>query len=365
MSRTLKVTPRHIALLKALASGDQISDIIKHVGGSRTAIYKLIRSLEKHGYLKTEKVSSSKTNYYATAKAMQEIQKVVTFSTTPSKGLHSGLQRKHNLTFCCSIIDIPNEWKENYKEHVPRLLRGRAITYHTKPLNNWPEYSFQRDDITIRTTTKSVCFVLPDIYGEDIRLIMAQASEMLGGVMAHAEAVLGVKLAHPQKENIMVINQHNSFIYNEIAKFCLANHINMDIYDEQGHKRATVDNSHGLQELEFVNVQHQEEDSAKFQKTMKALLIGEIDFQRIQDKVDTTAVNLEEATGHLAAYEKQINVHIPAVQSMGAAAQDMGAAAREMGRMARVVADTLIERKGTRRMLSSVRPGQRGLKEFV
>ena len=303
-------------ILRHLADGDSISTISRSSKISRKSIYRHINAMISSGYLIRKKIGYRSFNYYLS-------QKSLAFFRGGDNGVchnpkrvtmgFSGSQRKHGLTILCDVIDPPKDWYKN----VPKILEKKQIVHETIGMNNWDKYLFVWDDVKIFTTPRSVMFQLPDFYHDNTDLAMRSLWEMFLNARRFAEDRLNIMLTAPNKDSVgRITAQHNGFIFNPIARFCLDKRLDIKVYDENDRLRLIVDNSCveidgkmvNLEELEMVDHRHCDDDSRNATRTIRKLFID-----NDLDRVEKSLARLSEGTAFLA---ENMNTHIPVLKEI-------------------------------------------------
>lgn len=232
---TFRVEFPHYEVLKGLQKGLSISEISKYRKVSRTAIYKVLTTLNKHGMITHPKRSL----YELTDKGLE--------------GLHSFVRlryklRQHNLHFKISILESPKNWELKRNEI-------RFLPYYNKSikLKNNEQDLFNFGKLQIKTTTKSIIIKVPTIYDKDWEGALIQAMQILEDSIYKIETLFKIRLIKNYKANIKIISQEYAKIQDALAKLYRSEGNRIYLTGDDGKIWLITDFSFSVDETEFIH----------------------------------------------------------------------------------------------------------------
>lgn len=239
---TLLVNTPQYEVLKMLLEGFTISEISRHRGVSRTAIYKVIATLNKRGLLRHPKACL----YEVTDKGIQ--------------GLHSfvGLKyklRQHNLNFKIKVLESPKNWELKRNE-----LRQMPYFNRTLKLKNNDQDFFNYGKLHIKTTTKSVIIKIPTLYATNWEHAIIQAMGILEDNIYKIEKAFKIRLVKDYRANIKIISQEYAKLQDALAKLYRKEGNRLYITGEDGKIWLITDLSFSVDELEFIHTERATDD---------------------------------------------------------------------------------------------------------
>jgi DNA-binding PadR family transcriptional regulator len=229
-------------VLKLLQQGHTISDISKYRKVSRKSIYKVLKTINKKGWIRHPKRSF----YEITQKGME--------------GLHSfvGLRynfRQHNLHFKIKILESPKNWeyKRNELRQIPYFIK-------TIKLKNNDQDLFNYGRLQIKTTTKSVIIKCPTFYAPDWESAIIQAMGILEDNIPKIENMFKILLVKDYKANITIISQEYAKIQDSLAKLYRQEKNRLYVTGEDGKIWLITDFSFSTDETEYIHTEKATDD---------------------------------------------------------------------------------------------------------
>ncbi len=222
-------------VLKYIQEGLCISEIAKVRKVSRTAIYKVLKTLNKKGMIRHPKRSL----YELTDKGI--------------KGLHSFVAlryklRQHNLHFKIKVLESPRNWDQKRNE-----IRFMPYFNKTIKLKNNEQDLINFGRLQIKTTTKSIIIKVPTIYATNWEHAIIQAMGILEDNLYKFEKAFKIRLVKDYKANITIISQEYARIQDALAKLYRAENNRIYLTGEDGKIWLITDFSFSTDELEFIH----------------------------------------------------------------------------------------------------------------
>lgn len=239
---TLRVDKPHYETLRMLHDGFTVTEISRHRKVSRTAVYKTIKVLNKHGLLRHPK----RFLYEVTDKGI--------------KGLHSfvGLRynlRQHNLHFKIKVLESPKNWELKRNE-----IRFLPFYNKTLKLKNNEQDLFNFGKIQVKTTSKSVIMKIPTIYATDWEHAIIQAMGILEDNIYKIERVFKIRLVKDYRANITIVSQEYAKLQDSLAKLYRKEGNRIYLTGEDGKIWLITDLSFSTDELEFIHTEKATDD---------------------------------------------------------------------------------------------------------
>jgi predicted transcriptional regulator len=232
---TLMVEFQGYETLKLLQMGLSLTEISKKRGVSRTAIYKVLATLNKKGMVR--KVGYG--TYELTEKGMGGLHSLV--------GLRYNL-RQHNLHFKIKILENPKNWELRRNE-----LRQIPYYNRTIKLKNNDQDLFNYGKLQIKTTTKSIIIKIPTLYASDWESAIIQAMGILEDAIFKIERIFNVTLIKDYKSNITIISQEYARIQDALAKLYRKEGNRLYLSGDDGKIWMITDFSFSTDETEFIH----------------------------------------------------------------------------------------------------------------
>lgn len=231
----IKVKQPHFEVLKTLQEGLSISEIAKYRHVSRTAVYKVLKTLNKRGLIRHPKRSL----YELTQKGIE--------------GLHSFVAlryklRQHNLHFKIAVLESPKNWDLRRNE-----IRQLPYFNKTIKLKNNEQDLFNFGKLQVKTTSKSVIIKMPTIYAKNWENALLQALYVLEDAIYKIEKIFKIRLIKDYKANIKVISQEYAKIQDALAKAYRCEGNRVYLTGEDGKIWLITDFSFSVDETEFIH----------------------------------------------------------------------------------------------------------------
>lgn len=228
--------------LKLIQEGLSISEIAKYRHVSRTAVYKVLKTLNKKGL-----ISNPKRSVYAlTDKGIE--------------GLHSFVAlryklRQHNLHFKILILESKRNWEQKRNEI-------RFLPYYNKTikLKNNEQQLLNFGRLQIKTTTKSIIIKVPTIYAVNWENAIIQAMQILEDSIYKIEKLFKIRLIKDYKSNITLISQEYAKIQDALAKLYRSEGNRIYLTGDDGKIWMITDFSFSVDETEFIHTERATDD---------------------------------------------------------------------------------------------------------
>ena len=232
---TQRVNIAQYETLKMIHDGLCIAEIARRRKVSRTAIYKVLKTLNKKGFLRHPK----RYFYEITPKGME--------------GLHSFVAlryklRQHNLHFKIAILESPRNWALKRNE-----LRQLPFFNKTIKLKNNEQDLFNYGKLQVKTTTKSIILKLPNIYAENWEHAVIQAMSILEDSIYRLEKLFQIVLIKDYKANITLITQEYARVQDSLAKLYRMEGNRLYLSGDDGKIWLITDFSFSTDETEFIH----------------------------------------------------------------------------------------------------------------
>jgi DNA-binding PadR family transcriptional regulator len=228
--------------LKMLQEGMSISEIARHRKVSRTAVYKVLATLNRKGLVRNPKRSL----YELTEKGIE--------------GLHSFVAlrynlRQHNLHFKIQVLESPKNWELKRNE-----LRQFPYFNRTLKLKNNEQDLFNFGKLQVKTTTKSVIVKMPTLYAVSWEHALIQAISILEEALIKIEKAFQVRLIKDYKSNITIISQEYARIQDALAKTYRVEGNRIYLSGDDGKIWLITDFSFSTDETEFIHPEKATDD---------------------------------------------------------------------------------------------------------
>lgn len=239
---TFRVEYPHFEVLKSLQEGLCISEIAKYRHTSRTAIYKVLSTLNKNGLIRHPKRSI----YEVTDKGLEGLHSFV--------GLRYKL-RQHNLHFKIKVLESPKNWelKRNEIRTMPYFNKTLKLKNNEQDLLNFGR-------LKLKTTTKSIIIKMPTIYATDWEHAIVQAMGILEDGIYKIEKLFKILLVKDYKANITIISQEYARIQDALAKLYRKEQNRIYLTGDDGKIWLITDFSFSTDETEFIHPEKATDD---------------------------------------------------------------------------------------------------------
>ena len=239
---TLRVENCHFEVLKCLQESMKIKDIASYRTCSRTAIYKLLKTLIKKGLI----IKKGYSTYGLTE--------------TGTQGLHSFVAlryklRQHNLHFKISVLESPKNWelKRNEIRQLPYFNKSIKLKNNEQDLFNFGK-------LQLKTTTKSIIIKMPTLYAKDWEDAVIQSMSILENIIPKIEHQFKIRLVKDYKANIKIISQEYARIQDALAKLYRNEGSRIYLTGDDGKIWLITDLSFSTDELEFIHPNNATDD---------------------------------------------------------------------------------------------------------
>jgi len=307
---TFKVEYPHFEVLKGLQEGLSISEIAKYRHVSRTAIYKVLSTLNKQGLVRHPKRSL----YELTQKGIE--------------GLHSFVAlryklRQHNLHFKIEVLESPRNWAQKRNE-----MRQFPYFNKTIKLKNNEQDLFNFGKVQVKTTSKSVIVKVPTLYATDWEHAVIQAMQILEDTLFKIEKTFKILLVKDYKANITIISQEYARIQDALAKLYRQEKNRIYLTGEDGKIWLITDFSFSTDETEFIHPNKATDDVdaiapflndlrknpttltevrehvGEIQGVVNSWAVNQVKHQKVLDNIMSKSTNLEMIPRLFSAIEK-------------------------------------------------------------
>lgn len=228
--------------LKLLQEGLSISEIARYRHVTRQAIYDILQTLIKKGWVTHPKRSV----YELTSKGMSTLHSFV--------GLRYKL-RQHNLHFKIEIKESPRNWELKRNE-----IRFLPYFNKTLKLKNNEQDLFNFGRLQIKTTTKSIIIKMPTIYAKDWESAIIQAMQILEDSIAKIEKLFKIRLIKNYRANITIISQEYAKLQDALAKRYRIEGNRLYLTGDDGKIWLITDFSFSTDETEFIHTEKATDD---------------------------------------------------------------------------------------------------------
>lgn len=239
---TLRVESAYLELLNGIHNNLKISEIAKYRKVSRQAIYKVLSSVIKKGWVSKKGYGV----YELTDKGIQGLHSLVGFRYK---------LRQHNLGIKISILESPKNWAQKRNE-----LRFLPYFNKTIKLKNNEQDMFNFGKLQIRTTTKTIIIKMPVIYSKGWEEAIIQAMGILETTIPKLELIFKVKLVKNYKANIKIISQEYARIQDALAKLYRTEGNRIYLSGDDGKIWLITDFSFSQDELELIHPERAADD---------------------------------------------------------------------------------------------------------
>ena len=253
-------------ILKAFSDFLTISDIIKLRKTSRNAVYKIIKSLLKKGFIERKS-----RGIYEPTKAGKE-------------GLHSliGLSyklRQHNLSIKIKVLESPKNWDKRRSQIITMPYFNKRVQLKN---NSYDLLTYGK--IQLKVTSQSVIFKFPTLYTSTIDEAIIQTLNLLYEAIPKVENLFKIKLIKDYKGNITIISQEYARINDSLAKLYKKEDNKLYVTDEQGKIWLIADYSFSVSELETISPDKADEDMRIVHTFFNDLRKNPSTFSKINEK---------------------------------------------------------------------------------
>ena len=292
-------------VLQGLAKFLNITEIAKHRKCSRQAIYKVLKSLLKKGLI--EKIGYA---YGLTEKGRQGLHSFM--------GLSSKL-RQHNLAFKFEVLDSQKNWDKKRSMLVSLPYFSRKVDLRN---TSYELLNFGR--AKVKTTSRSVIFVLPAIYSSDVDSALVEAIDMLYALVPQIEGVFKVKLIKDRKANIKIISQEYARLEDSVARLYRKEDNKLYVRDENGEVWLIADYSFSVDELETVSPNRADEDMDAVHPFLNDLRKNPTTFSELKDIIIGV-------THNQGIFDANMKSHLEVLDKIGKAVDELRKEIKRLG----------------------------------
>ncbi len=222
-------------VLKLIQQGLSITEISKYRHVSRTAIYGVLSTLVKKGFVR----KPGRSMYELTTKGVEGLHSLVGFRYK---------LRQHNLHFKINILESSRNWALKRNE-----LRQMPYFNKTIKLKNNEQDLFNYGKLQIKSTTKSLIVKMPTIYSANWEEAIIQAIGILEDSIPKLENMFKVRLVKDYKSNITIISQEYAKIQDALAKLYRSEGSRLYLTGDDGKIWMITDFSFSTDETEFIH----------------------------------------------------------------------------------------------------------------
>lgn len=257
--------------LKLIHEGLSISEIAKVRHVSRTAIYKVLSTLNKKGLVRNPKRSI----YELTDKGVKGLHSLV--------GLRYNL-RQHNLHFKIRVLESPKNWELKRNE-----IRQMPFFNKTLKLKNNEQDFFNYGKLLVKTTSQSIIIKVPTIYAKDWENAIIQAMQILEDSIYKIEKAFRVRLIKDYKSNITIISQEYARIQDALARLYRAEGNRIYLTGDDNKIWLITDFSFSTDELEFIHTDKATDDLEAIAPMLNDLRANPTTFSEVKDMIQDVA----------------------------------------------------------------------------
>lgn len=228
--------------LKFLQQGLSISEIAKYRHVTRQAVYDILQTLTKKGWV----YHSGRSIYGLTNNGINTLHSFMTFRYK---------LRQHNLHIKIEIKGSSRNWEQKRNE-----IRFLPYFNKTIKLKNNEQDLLNFGKLQVKTTTKSIIIKMPTLYSKDWEDAIIQAMQILEDTIYKIETAFKIRLIKDYHSNIKIISQEYARIQDALAK--LYRHEGNRIYltGEDGKIWMITDFSFSTDETEFIHPEKATDD---------------------------------------------------------------------------------------------------------
>jgi DNA-binding PadR family transcriptional regulator len=286
-------------VLKKIQEGLSITEISKYRAVSRQAIYDILSSLFKKGWI----TRIAKGNYDLTSGGIQALHGFVR--------LRYNL-RQHNINFKISILESHKNWEK--KRH--KITQLPYFNKRIKLKNNEQElFNFGR--IQIRTTTKSVIIKIPTIYTKTTEEAVIQSIDCLYNAIPKIEKLFSIRLIKDYKANITIISQEYASINDSLAKIYRKEGNQLYVTDEQGKVWMITDFSFSQDETEFISQERSIDDTDAIMPMLNDLRRNPTTFSEVREVLSLQANIMNGIQQNQLIFDRNMKSHLEVLDKIG------------------------------------------------
>ena len=221
-------------ILYGLSKFLSISDIARHKKVSKQAIYKGIKILIRKGLIQKRGMA-----YGLTEKGNRGL--------TLLMGL-TYKQRQHNIHIKIKVLESQRNWDKKRNMIIQLPYFNKRIRLKN---NYYDLLTFGK--VGIKTTSKSVIFLMPTLFDSTIEGAVIQMMEILFTTIPKVENRFKIKLMKDDKLNMTIISQEYARLNDAIAKIYKKEDNKLYVTDDKGELRFIADYSFAVNEFEAVH----------------------------------------------------------------------------------------------------------------
>lgn len=299
-----KVENNEYELLKCFSQFMNVKDISKYRKVSKAAIYKGRDRLIGKGLLR-----SVGKNYELTDEGFSRLNSFIQ---------SSNLIRLHNFAIKIKIINKPKNWDLMRSKIVELRDSSKEIKLTN---NDYQIHSFS--SIKVKTTTNSVIFYLPSIYGKNTDICFQEALEMVFRAIPKVESMFKILLIKDRKANIEIISSHYAKLQDSLAKIYHNEKDKLYVKDESGNVWLIADFSFSTDELETIDTNRAKEDM----DTVKEFLN---DLRKNPATITNVLEMIKMVTANQVVFDKNFQSHLKAINALTVEVKGLGNSIREV-----------------------------------
>lgn len=293
-----KVKNTEYELLKFLSQFLTIKQISEQRKTSKTAVYKGIYLLLNKGLIR--KIGKS---YELTDEGMNRLNSFIKLSNTI---------RLHNLAIKVKILNKPKNWDLMRS----KIVEIRNLSKNVDLTNNsYQIHSFK--NLKVKTTTNSVIFYLPSIYGLNTDICLSEALDMVFRAIPKVESIFKLNLVKDRKVNIEIISQHYAKLQDSLAKIYHKEGNKLYIKDDLGKIWLICDFSFKVDELETIDSLTAKEDM----DTVKDFLN---DLRKNPATISQVLTAIQGVTANQIIFDKNFQSHLKAINQLTQEVRGLG-----------------------------------------
>lgn len=291
-------------LLKYLSQFLTIKQISILRKTSRTAVYKGIYSLLNKSLIR--KIGKS---YELTDEGFSRLNSFIKSSNQI---------RLHNLAIKIKILNKPNNWDLMRS----KIVEIRNLSKQVDLTNNsYQIHSFK--SLKVKTTTNSIIFYLPSIYGSNTDICLSEALEMTFKAIPKVESIFKINLIKDRKVNIEIISSHYAKLQDSLARIYHNENNKLYVKDESGKVWLIADFSFKVDELETIDNLRSKEDMDTVKEFLNDLRKNPATMTNVLEMIKMVTANQVIFDKNFQSHLKAINTLTKEIKGFGMAIKDI------------------------------------------